>query len=120
MGVAWNGRVGPLGEQGKPVKIQWMDCMLSVDGWSILKGSPNVANAQKFIAFAMLPEPQARLSMLIPYGHTNPKAAELIPAARRGYLPSAHLDEAFYFDIDWWGGENKDKATKAWIQWALQ
>ena len=41
------------------------------DCWAVPKGSPNRANAMKFIAFSTMAIPQARLSSLIPYGFSQ-------------------------------------------------
>lgn len=118
MGVAWNGRVGPLEGQGVPVRISWNGAMLQVDNLAVPKGAPNVSNAMKFIAFALLPTSAARLSMLIPYGYTNKNADALVPADRHDMLPSSFVDQGFFYDSAWWG-ENTDKVIQAWADWSL-
>jgi len=118
MGVAWNGRIAPLEEQGAPVRIQWNGAMLSTDNYAVLKGAENRANAMKFLAFLALPEVQARLSMLITYGFTNAHAAEFVPPERLKLLPSAYLDRSFFSDGLWWI-DNKQKAIDAWTEWSL-
>lgn len=120
LGVAWNGRITPLEQEGLPVAIQWNQAMLQVDNLAIPKGAQNVENAQKLIAFMMLPVPQARMSMLMPYGFTNEKAAEYISPEQLKRLPSSpeYADRVFYYSSDWWS-ENLAKAIEAWNEWAL-
>lgn len=120
MGVAWNGRIATLEDQGVPVAIQWNGAMLGIDNWAVLKGAPNAENAQKFMAFATMAAPQARLSMLIPYGFVNAAAAELIPAERLSRLPTApeYADKVFISNAEWWS-ENLQAATEAWNTWAI-
>lgn len=118
MATAWNGRMSPLAAAGRPVSIQWDGAMFQTDNWVVPKGAENRANAMKFIAFASLPEAQARLSALIDYGFTNMRAAEFLPADRIDLLPSAHLDQGFDFDSAWWGA-NKSAVVDAFTEWSL-
>ena len=118
LGVAWNGRVTPLARAGLPVGIQWNQAMFQTDSWVVPKGAPNRANAMKFIAFAAMPEPQARFSVLLDYGFTNMRAADYLPAERLAQLPSHYLNRGFWFDNDWWG-ENKAAVVEAFVQWSL-
>jgi putative spermidine/putrescine transport system substrate-binding protein len=74
MAIAWNGRIAAIQEQGAQVAIGWRQGGLRTDAWAVPKGAANRENAMKFTAFITLPVPQARLSMLIPYGFVNNKA----------------------------------------------
>ncbi len=67
----WNGRVAAIQAAGVPAAISWDQGLLKRDCWAVPKGSPNKANAMKFIAFSTMAVPQARLSSLIPYGFVN-------------------------------------------------
>ena len=118
LGAAWNGRISPLAAQGLPVRIQWNDAMFFGDDWAILKGAANRANAVKFIAFASLPQSQARLSTLLDYGFTNQHAAEFIPAERLAVLPSVHLAQGFHFNTAWWS-TNKHSVVDAVTRWSI-
>jgi putative spermidine/putrescine transport system substrate-binding protein len=118
LGVAWNGRISPLAAKGLPVRIQWNDGMLLGEDWTVLRGADNVSNAMKYIAFASLPQTQARLSLLFDYGFTNPHAAEFIPANRLEVLPGAHLSQSFRFDSEWWS-VNKSSVVDAVTRWSL-
>jgi len=118
LGVAWNGRVTPLARAGLPVGIQWNEAMFQTDCWVVPKGAANRTNAMKLIAFASMPEPQARFSSLLDYGFTNMRAADYLPAARLAQLPSHYLDRGFWFDSPWWGA-NKAAVTEAFVEWSL-
>ena len=118
LGMAWNGRIAPLIEQGLPVGISWSGARFEKEHMLALKGTPNYANAMKYIAFCTLPETQAHFSMLIPYGFTNKEAAAFVPKERLSLLPSAHESEGFLADDEWWGA-NKNKAIQAWAEWLL-
>ncbi len=120
LGVAWNGRIAAVQAQGAPVDIQWNEGMLTTDTWAVPKGAKNKENAMKFAAFITRPEPQARLSMLIPYGFVNKEAAELIPPDRLAILPTAPelLGKQFIRDVEWWS-ENNDDVAERWNEWIL-
>lgn len=118
MGIAWNGRAGALVSQGLPVGISWDGAQFLLDDYIIPKGSPNYENAMKYIAFALLPESQARFSMLIDYGYTNRDADPLVPEARKALLPSAHVDKGFFQD-ELWEMQHFTEMTEAWSKWIL-
>jgi len=118
LGTAWNGRIGPLLESRQPVGISWKGARFGTDDHIILKGSPNLGNAQKFVAFCCLPEVQARLSLLIEYGGTNADAQHFIPAERAKLLPGAHLAEGFFAD-EIWERDHQKAVAEAWAKWIL-
>ncbi len=121
LAVAWNGRIAAIQATGAPVEVGWRQGALRTDAWAIPKGAPNRANAQKFIAFITLPVPQARLSMLIPYGFVNNAAAEIVPAERLKTLPTAPAikQQMFVYDSQWWA-DNRDQVIQKWSSWLLQ
>jgi len=118
---AWNGRVAAIQEAGAPAAITWNEGMLATDVWAVTKGSPNVENAQKFMAFTTLPVAQARLSMQIPYGFVNNASAELIPAEILAELPTSpeYAEQMFVRDISWWV-ENTEAVLNRWNEWLLE
>lgn len=120
MGVAWNGRIADLQDQGVPVEISWDGGVVGFNHYAVLKGSPNAENAMKFIAFATMAIPQARRSMLLPYGFTNSKTSDYLPEAVLQRLPTApaYADKIVYNDPNWWA-ENLQAAIEAWNVWAI-
>jgi len=121
MATAWNGRIAAIQATGAPVEIAWRQGTLRKDAWAVLKGSPNRENAMKFTAFITMPLPQARLSMLIPYGFVNNKAVEYLPAERLKALPTAPeiKKQLLLFNSEWWA-DNRDKVIERWPSWLLQ
>lgn len=120
LATAWNGRVSAIKDQGAPVAVQWNQGRLARDAWTVPKGAPNRLNAMKFIAFSTLPVTAARLSMLIPYGFTNRKAADFIPPDRLAVLPTSPQirPQLIAYDYDWWAA-NTDRVVAKWNQWVL-
>jgi putative spermidine/putrescine transport system substrate-binding protein len=121
MAIAWNGRIAAIQEQGAQVAIGWRQGGLRTDAWAVPKGAANRENAMKFTAFITLPVPQARLSMLIPYGFVNNKAAEYITQERLAVLPTAPeiRDELYVYNAEWWA-DNRGKVLEKWASWLLQ
>ena len=120
MATAWNGRIAAIQASGAPVDIVWQDQLLRTDVWAIPKGAPNRENAQKFIAFITMAVPQARLSMLIPYGFVNNEAAKHVPPERLKLLPTAPDIKAklINHDTQWWF-ENRDDVLNRWNSFIL-
>ena len=47
--------------------LQWNHSLLEVEGWALVKGSPNIADAEHLLAFASDPLRQAALVALVPW-----------------------------------------------------
>jgi putative spermidine/putrescine transport system substrate-binding protein len=121
MGIAWNGRIAAIQAKGAPVEVSWRQGALRTDCWAVPKGAPNRENAMKFTAFITMPVPQARLSLLIPYGFVNNKAVDYLPAERLSVLPTAPdiKKQMYVYNSAWWA-ENRDKVISRWASWLLQ
>ncbi len=116
----WNGRMAAIQAAGVPAAISWQQGLLKRDCWAVPKNSPNKANAMKFIAFSTMAVPQARLSMLIPYGFVNGKSAEYLSEHQLGILPSAPAikSQLVPYNYDWWV-DNRDVVVGRWNKWIL-
>jgi putative spermidine/putrescine transport system substrate-binding protein len=116
----WNGRMAALQAAGVPAAVSWDQGLLKRDAWTVPKGTPNKANAMKFIAFSTMAVPQARLSSLIPYGSVNAKSAGFIAPKQQAVLPSSPEIKAKLvpFDYQWWS-ENRDAVVSHWNKWIL-
>jgi putative spermidine/putrescine transport system substrate-binding protein len=116
----WNGRMAALQAAGVPAAISWDQGLLKRDAWAVPKGSPNKANAMKFIAFSTMAVPQARLSSLIPYGSVNAGSAKYIAPKQLALLPSAPEIKAKLvpYDYEWWS-QNRDAVVAHWNKWVL-
>lgn len=121
MAHSWNGRTHAIMQEGAPVSVQWNEAQLATDVWSIPKGAANAENAQKFSAFITLPESQARLSYLIPYGSVNSRSIDLMTPEQLETLPTtpAYLEKMYIRDIAWWV-ENMDAVLSRWNEWILE
>jgi putative spermidine/putrescine transport system substrate-binding protein len=120
MTSVWNGRMAALQQAGVPGAISWDQGLLKRDCWAVPKGAKNRANAMKFAAYSTMAIPQARLSMLIPYGFVNSKSVEYVPPARMEVLPSAPAIKSrlLSYNYDWWV-DNRDAVNTRFNKWLL-
>ncbi|MGL4206704.1 MAG: ABC transporter substrate-binding protein [Aeromonadaceae bacterium] len=119
MSAAYNGRITNARNEGnKDLEIVWNGGLYEMEYWVIPKGTPNKAEAMKFIASTLLPERQVAYSTLIPYGPTRKSANELVSADLASVLPSseqniklaAAIDPTFWLDH----GEELERRFNAW------
>ncbi len=105
-------------QRKKDLKIAWNENLYDVDSWAIPKGTPKLADAYRFIAFASKPDHQKVLSENIAYGPTNRKALPLLDAELARTMPSAevNLKRALKVDIAFWirHGEELEKRFNSW------
>ena len=120
LGGLWNGQMQTLIDKGVPLALEWNQNMMVVEGYGILKSSPNQAAAQKFIDFASQPSAQIGYAKDLRYGPANPKAFDLIPQALADTMPGSPRYKAlgFYESVEWWN-DNRDRVNKAWSTWML-
>ncbi|MCK1348490.1 MULTISPECIES: ABC transporter substrate-binding protein [unclassified Bradyrhizobium] len=124
---AFDGRVTLLMDQGAPLEINRKNSKLIWDYWTIPKGSPNAANAQKFIEFATRADRQAAFAQRMFYGPTNRNAFKTIPenVARKlssypEYLAtSVPLKTSWYSEIGAGGLSNAERLRQRWNEWVL-
>jgi putative spermidine/putrescine transport system substrate-binding protein len=106
MATGWNGRFDVAAKDGGRVKYTFNQGLLDYDCYGIAKGSPNKAQAMKFLAEIVKPAYQAEFTKYITYGPTNRKAYErgMIEAGYARQLPS-HPDNAakqLAINLDWY------------------
>lgn len=120
LGGIWNGRSQALIDKGAPLGIEWNQAKRQVQCLAVLKGCKNLANAHKFIDFALQPKVQAELTRYIAYGPTNTKAFQFIKPNDLEKLPGAPGNYNISFDQNsaWWGA-NLDKVGERWQSWVL-
>jgi putative spermidine/putrescine transport system substrate-binding protein len=121
LGSIWNGRLQAVADKGAPLAIEWNEAALQVQFWGIMKGTKNLADAQRFIDFACQPQIQASFAQAIPYGPPNRQAFKHIPPAVAARLPSSpeYKAKAFLHSGKWWA-DNRSKIAERWSQWLLQ
>jgi putative spermidine/putrescine transport system substrate-binding protein len=122
---AYNGRVSDMQTKGAKIAFSWTDGILSWDHWVVPRGSPNAANAMKFIAFATRADRQAEFATMINYGPTNSRAFSHMAPERIKQMPSAPgvRDSQLATNYEWWATEaspgvsNETLATQLWEKW---
>lgn len=68
MSAAYNGRIAAAQKEGVKLAIVWPGSLYDPEYWAVVKGTPNKALAEKFIAFASQPQTQKVFSEQIPTG----------------------------------------------------
>ncbi|WP_244107565.1 ABC transporter substrate-binding protein [Burkholderia anthina] len=119
MTAAYNGRITGIDRsEKKDFKFVFPGSIYAVDSWVVLKGSPNKADAMKFIAYASKPDVQAKLPQYIAYGMTNTKAQALVPAQYASELPTApeNMKSSIALDADFWT-DNVGPLTQRFNAW---
>ncbi|HVL09612.1 MAG TPA: ABC transporter substrate-binding protein [Burkholderiaceae bacterium] len=117
---AWNGRAQVAIDDGAPVKLVWNQGIWTYEGFTILKGGPNVALCREFLEFCAQPQQQAIFTETLTYGPTAPDAFKYIKPERAKLLPNnpeyfASLTQA---NAEYWG-KHKDAITDRYNSWLL-
>ncbi len=116
---AYNGRIAAANDkERKNFKIVWTNNLYTVDSWVIMKGSPNKAQAERFLQFVSDPQNQKNLPTKIPYGVTATAATPLIDKQVLPSLPTApqNFGSALYLSDKFWV-ENLDKLNQRFNAW---
>ncbi len=120
MTSVYNGRIDAANKNdNRNFGMVWDGSLFTVDSWVILKDSPNLEQAYKFLAFAGTPDAQAQLPLEIAYGVTNKDAIKKIPEERAKDLPTyeANMANAIQISDAFWL-ENIDRLTERFNKWA--
>jgi putative spermidine/putrescine transport system substrate-binding protein len=120
MASAWNGRVLAAQDKGLPVALTWTQAAYSPSFFLLPTGSPHPEEAHHFINFVCQAKPQADLSVEIPYGPTNRKALDLVPAAQRKRLPTYPENLKVMWPLNGeWLGKHYDQVNDRWQKFLL-
>jgi putative spermidine/putrescine transport system substrate-binding protein len=122
MTSVYNGRIDAANKKEKKnFGMVWNGALFTIDSWVILKGSPNVEAAHKFLNFVGKAENQAKLSEGIAYGTSNKAAPAKLAPALLADLPTspANLKNAAEIDVNFWL-ENIDRLTERFNKWAAK
>ena len=118
MATAYNGRIDAAAREGKNLKINWTNQIYDLEYYGIVKGSPNLDAAYKYLKFALAADAQAEYAKNIAYRPTNTKALPKLDAKVLGLLPTseANSKDALRFNISFWAdqGEALEKRFSAW------
>lgn len=116
--LVWSGRGYEAAENGAPYVPVWEGSSLHWASFAIPKGSPNKEAAQKFIDFAVSPEPQAAFSEAIAYGPANKRAKPVLDESRQEWDASKpqNMEAQFSIDNQWWA-DNQETVLERWSAW---
>lgn len=120
MTSAYNGRIDAANlNDRRNFGIVWNGALFTIDSWVILKGSPNVESAYKYLDFVGKPEAQAKLTPAIAYGPTAAGAAKFIDPKRLPDMPTApdNMKNIVTIDPAFWL-ENIDRLNDRFNKWA--
>ncbi|MGK0256085.1 MAG: putative spermidine/putrescine transport system substrate-binding protein [Arcobacteraceae bacterium] len=109
MAQAANGRLNDF-------NVIWDGQAYDLDGWAIIKGTKNLEKAKEFIAFATSTIPLAGMKD-VNYGPTRKSSNALLTKAEQNKLPTAHLDEGFKVNGEFWAdfGTELNEKFNAWL-----
>ncbi len=98
--------------------IQWNGALSDIDSWAIVKGSPNLADAQKFLLFAGDSKVQGRLLNSVAFGGAARAGADGLPPDLLAIDPAApaNLAMAVPLDLAFWH-DNFDKLSPRFEAW---
>ena len=120
MTMAANGRIfDAIFKDKQPFTIVWDHQIWNLDLWSIPKGSPNVAAAKQFIAFAAEPARLADQTNYISYGPVRKSAAAMVDESIQAQLPTApdNFSTALQNDFQFWAdhGDALNERFNVWL-----
>jgi putative spermidine/putrescine transport system substrate-binding protein len=117
---AFNGRVIAAQESGFPLTLTYNQAAYVYSYLYIVKGAPHPDEAHEYLKFICKAKPQAAVAMEIPYGPTNKKAMDMIPAARQKLLPtySENLKNMWALNGEWLG-EHFDELNNRYQKFML-
>jgi len=122
MTSAWNGRIfNAVKNEGKNFKIVWDRQQPDFDYWVIAKGTPDLENAYKYLAYASSPAVMANQSKYISYGPSHADAIPHIPADILKDLPTApgNMTTAVPINALFWA-DNNQQLTERFNAWLAQ
>ncbi|MVT55977.1 extracellular solute-binding protein [Bradyrhizobium yuanmingense] len=125
---AFDGRALAAIKQGIPLRMAWEGATIGDNYWTILKGGPNGANAQKFLAFINRAEMAAAFTQGAGYPAPNLNQLKYLPA---DLVPLISINpdnevKTVRFDVAWFvakrpdGKTNVDHIQERWLAWRAQ
>jgi putative spermidine/putrescine transport system substrate-binding protein len=121
MGACFSGRIYDIQGQGSPVAMQWNQAF-TVGGYLVVpKGSTNVKEAMKLIAYITSAEHNADMSYsdTYPVPPVNVKALSKVDHSKSGALGTPYANRAIAIDDSWWTA-NFEAVNQRWQEWLLK
>jgi putative spermidine/putrescine transport system substrate-binding protein len=122
MSGAYNGRIySAMITDKKPFAFLWDGQVKNVAGYSIVKGSKNLKQAQDFIRYATQADVLAKLDPLLGYGPIRKSSLQLVDAKVAPYLPTAPANQkgAINEDVEFWA-DHADDLNQKFATWLGQ
>ena len=95
--------------------LQWTHSLIEVEGWALVKGSPNAADALHLLAFAADPARQDALAALVPWlPVTRPATPK--PDTQDSAAETPDLGTALPVDAQFWH-ENQARLEQRFVAW---
>lgn len=124
MGTCYNGRAAIAKREGLPVEVAWGQQIQVLDYLFIPKGAPHVEEAQKFIAWMVGAENNAKLAEHIAYGPANPLSKVDENADWYDAVPTSEVNvlegdlAPIFPDEEWWMNNRSDVVERIseWLQ----
>lgn len=114
----WHGNYFQALDAGAPVDMTWNQAEIERAYWVAAKGSPNLENAKKFIAFATSPKPLAGFVSQANYGALNPVANDFVTAEKAKRMPTSKENYPLTFEQDMTHfGADVGKVSERFEEW---
>jgi putative spermidine/putrescine transport system substrate-binding protein len=107
-------------KDGVPLTYNWQECLVDVEYFPIVKGAPNLYNANKLNDFTLKPEQQLNILKLFNYAPVSKKAISQLDKQTQANIPGtdATLPTSFFLNTDWWA-KNLASVNQRFQQWLL-
>jgi putative spermidine/putrescine transport system substrate-binding protein len=121
MVVLHNGVIAAANENGARLKEVWSQNLRDTDYWVILKGTPNLDAAYKFLDFVNDPELQMFVAEADSAGMSNKATNGLLDRATLAALPTApqNVAQSVRIDANFWR-EHYDRLSQRFARWLDQ
>jgi len=125
---AYDGRALAAIKRGVPLRMVWDGATTTDNYWTVLKGGPNSANAQKFIAFVNRAEVAAAFTQWTGYPGPNLNQLKYLPAELLPLISISpdNAKKIIRYDASWFldkrpdGKTNAEHITQRWLTWRAQ
>ena len=104
--------------QGRHFGIRWAGSLMSVESWAVIKATPRLDDAYRYLSYVGDPQREAALFALIPYPGLAKGASDGLPADQQALSPANTANQANALKIDetFWR-DNLDKLTQRFNAW---
>lgn len=118
MSMLYSSRAVPLAKSGD-FDFTWNGSIRDTGNWAVLKGSPNMQNALKFLDFFVQnPAEHLPFSTEVSFDSNNKEASAQAPPEERRYRPSypENYEKLIVADYAWIASE-RAKMRERWVSW---